>query len=715
LKWKTANHGLKDKSLVLIARGEHNKAILAGQLENLIGDKVMILGLCLETFSSKRLEKLDPDLLVVSTKAILNKLPEEVTGSTKLLIARRSINYSMIYKLISLPANSKIMVVNDQKESAEETVSLLYQMGFRSLRLVPVYPGMKRIPEIDVAITPGESHLVPKGVRSIIDIGTRTIDLSTMIEILVRLNLLDEKANFLSARYVSEVLNISRRLAMSLNEIEDLNNLMETIINNIGDGIVAVNKDDRIRVFNDIAGSIFNMQPKDVIDALGKDKLPFLDVDKPLREGRAEYNSIERHCGHDLIVNRIPLIRDGKKEGAVLTLIKPGDIQKIEQKLRVDSIKKGHTAKYTFDDIVSKSRQMQELIARAKNFAVNNSSILILGETGTGKELLASAIHNKSYRKKGPFVAVNCAALPKDLLESELFGYTEGAFTGAKKGGKVGFFEQAHKGTIFLDEIGDMSIEVQMRLLRVLQEKEIVKIGGESTIPIDVRVIAATNRKLRELMEERTFRPDLYYRINTFTLYIPPLRQRKDDIMLLIEYFLIKYNADMGSKYFFAEEVIDFLKEYPWPGNVRELENVIEYVSSVVKGRKVEIEDLPIDLVDYYLSLKGSGSNNGIKYQSNNALEEFVKELKGSELKEYISILRLLSENTDGSTGYGRKRLAAKLNDEGLYLTEDIVRRKLEVLSSNGFIETYKGRRGSVITEKGITLVDYIDSITDKQ
>jgi len=256
----------------------------------------------------------------------------------------------------------------------------------------------------------------------------------------------------------------------------------------------------------------------------------------------------------------------------------------------VDSL---YTAKYTFDDIVSKDKGMEMLTSFARQIANHPfTTVLITGESGTGKDLFANAIHNASPRSRFPFLRINCAAIPENLLEAELFGYEEGAYTGAKKGGKPGKFELAHGGTIFLDEIGEMSLSMQSKLLIVLQEQEIERLGGSYPIKVNVRVIAATNRSLEQLIQEKKFREDLYYRLNVVRLEVPPLRQRKQDIAVLIQHFIDKLNprlrtmiADVSPK------SLKLLEQYHWPGNVREMENMLEraiIMADMENGRSLD-------------------------------------------------------------------------------------------------------------------------------
>ena len=251
----------------------------------------------------------------------------------------------------------------------------------------------------------------------------------------------------------------------------------------------------------------------------------------------------------------------------------------------------------SFKEYVGQNRNVKETLILAAKVARTDSTVLILGESGVGKDVLARAVHNSSRRKDKPFIKVNCAAIPESLIESELFGYEDGAFTGAKKGGKLGKFELAHTGTIFLDEIGDMSLTMQAKLLRVLQEREFERVGGAAAVKVDIRVIAATNRDLEEMISAGTFRKDLYYRLNIVPLFLNPLRERKDDLMALAKTFLDKFSREFGRELNLSPQVVRILGQYDWPGNVRELQNVIEHASIVCSGLTIEVRHLPAYLI----------------------------------------------------------------------------------------------------------------------
>lgn len=272
------------------------------------------------------------------------------------------------------------------------------------------------------------------------------------------------------------------------------------------------------------------------------------------------------------------------------------NILSVSQKQRlIESVRKKQTARYNFDDIVGNSITLQKVKREAESIASSNSTVFLYGESGTGKELFAQSIHNASLRSGKPFIALNCGAIPTNLVESTFFGYESGSFTGAKSGGQEGVFEQANGGTIFLDEISEMDISIQTRLLRVLQEREVVRIGGRRSIRVDVRVISSSNRDLKQMVSERKFRQDLYYRLNVIELWIPPLRERKDDIYPLVNHFIYTFNNLFGKRVRdISGDALDRLTAYDWPGNVRELKNCIERIMNVVIGDVISVNDIPL-------------------------------------------------------------------------------------------------------------------------
>lgn len=396
-------------------------------------------------------------------------------------------------------------------------------------------------------------------------------------------------------------------VAVELENVKDLKSTLESAIESFFEGIVIVDRNGKITMINQSYCDFLGVERAKVIGRHVVDVIPNTRMHVVAQGGKAEVTEIQRINEHNCVVTRIPIVKDGETVGAVGKVvfkdvkdlkILSNKLTKLEFELEYykEELRKVSGGKYTFDSIIGNSEKMVWMKSIAHKASKGNSTVLILGESGTGKEVFAQAIHNGSIRNKGPFIKVNCAALPENLLETELFGYDEGAFTGAKKGGKPGKFELSNRGTIFLDEIGDMPISMQVKLLRVLQEREFERVGGTKTIKLDLRVIAATNRDLTKMIEQGQFRQDLYYRLDIISLAIPPLRERTEDIPMLCDMLLKKINRRVqhyveGT----SPATLKLLMAYKWPGNVRELENVLERALNLMDDNEVLIapEHLP--------------------------------------------------------------------------------------------------------------------------
>ncbi len=349
---------------------------------------------------------------------------------------------------------------------------------------------------------------------------------------------------------------------------------LAAIIDNIDEAVIAVTAEHRVSFFNRQARRICSVSPASPPD--------FKEALALFASGNKE--QITTINGNSVIARSIPLEIGGpyggnNAAGKVLTLNEVARIQASETKIRSSFYQKGLYARYQFKDVIGDSPIMRQLVERAKTYAGHDSNLLIYGETGTGKEVFAQSIHNFSRRNNGPFVSINIASLPPSLLESELFGYVDGAFTGARKGGKPGLFELAHQGTLFLDEIGELAPEMQSRFLRVLQEREIMRIGDDKIIPIDVRIISATNRDLFQQTLSGSFRQDLYYRLHVVGLRIPPLRARTQDIVPIFEHYLQRFAGQSGRHAKLTADAQELLTAHPWPGNIRQLRNLAEVVA----------------------------------------------------------------------------------------------------------------------------------------
>lgn len=363
--------------------------------------------------------------------------------------------------------------------------------------------------------------------------------------------------------------------------------LFRTIINASADGIIAIDKNEQITIFNPAVERMYKMAGDAVVGRPIGSIIPDDRLRECLTGCKYERESVQSISGRVFAIKRFPIKLGEDIVGAIANVQDVTQLQYFEQVVRQKLNKNGLKAKFHLDQLIASSPQMQAIKERVRLYAGNDATVLITGESGTGKERVAQSIHNASRRQTGPFVAVNCAALPENLLESELFGYEEGAFTGAKKGGKSGLFELAHGGTIFLDEVGEMPLALQARLLRVLQEKEVMRLGADGVIPVNVRVLAATNQDMMSLVDGKKFRADLYYRLDVLRLHIPPLRERIEDIPALIRSFLNKTpGSSTGTD--ISEGAIRVLQQQYWRGNIRELENVIERARLLAEGPVIE-------------------------------------------------------------------------------------------------------------------------------
>lgn len=381
--------------------------------------------------------------------------------------------------------------------------------------------------------------------------------------------------------------------------------LLFKILDNIQDVVMVIDSDTTIVYANEAYAKILKVPTHKVLGRKLEQIEPNSLAIRVLRSGEATHNLREylHSVAVDTIGNAFPLKDGDQIIGCVAIFYEISEVVQLNKELRrtkgladylqtqINQLEQ--QLPQSFKEIGGKNKDFRETLEFAAKVARTNSTALILGESGVGKGVLARAIHYSSERKDKPLIIVNCAAIPEALLESELFGYVTGAFTGAQKGGKLGKFDLAHGGTIFLDEIGDMSLNLQAKLLRVLQEKEFERVGGTKTIKVDIRVIAATNRDLEKMIKEEKFRQDLYYRLNVVLLTIPPLRERKDDIPALCKKFLTEYSGKSGTEINLAPEVLDIFESYEWPGNVRELQNVLEHACIVRSGNEIECRDLP--------------------------------------------------------------------------------------------------------------------------
>ncbi|WP_396231424.1 sigma 54-interacting transcriptional regulator [Geobacillus zalihae] len=420
------------------------------------------------------------------------------------------------------------------------------------------------------------------------------------------------------------------RLRHELEETHRLAETMKTVLDAAYEGVVVVDEGGVVREINRAYCQFLGIRREEAIGKHVTEVIENTRLHICVQSGIPERGYIQKIYGQPMVVHRIPIWRDGKVIGAIGMLIFQGVSEVYEIFRRLQELSREASRKESKEDEESKRKAaapaavgVERIIGRHPSIAAVKqmirraarvpSTVLITGESGTGKEVVARAIHEAGPHADGPFVSVNCAAIPESLLEAELFGYEDGAFTGAKKGGKPGKFQLAHGGTLFLDEIGDMPLAMQAKILRVLEEKKVEKVGGLYETKVDVRIIAATNKPLEEMVRNGTFREDLFYRLNIIRIHLPPLRERKTDIPALLAYHMDRMCRQFGvALKSFTKEAMEVLVHYSWPGNVRELVNVVEWLISMVEGEKVEREHLP----SYLSTVQPAASslpNGGVK------------------------------------------------------------------------------------------------------
>ncbi len=419
--------------------------------------------------------------------------------------------------------------------------------------------------------------------------------------ITTRIPVIDAEQNLVGAfavfKDITEVVN----LAEENTDLNEIKTMLEAIIHSSDEAITVVDENGNGMMINPAYTRITGLKEADIIGKPATvDIYEGESMHLKVLQTRRAVRGVRMKVGpgrKDVYVNVAPIIVDGKIKGSVGVLHDVSEIQSLTSELRrARQIIRNLEAKYTFRDILGDSVEMKLALEQAKVGAKTPAIVLLRGESGTGKELFAHAIHNESDRKHNKFIRVNCAAIAESILESELFGYEEGAFSGAKHGGKKGYFEEANNGSIFLDEIGELSLNMQAKLLRVLQEQEIVRVGGTEPISINVRIIAATNVNLEKAIIKKSFREDLYYRLNRLPIYIPRLKERLSDLPVLVQHMILKINEDYGRNvHSISDEALNKLKNYHWPGNIRELENVIgrAMIYMDMSQEEIKAKDLP--------------------------------------------------------------------------------------------------------------------------
>lgn len=675
------------KTVVLLTIRDEIKNIYYEELNSIFSDYLNIITYSLEIDhkfhpDDKILEK--SNYIIITEAKVLSIVKEYIKPDCKIIQLEYTFLKDKIYALKVYPMNTKALICFKYFQISYFTASLIYQMGITNLRLDVYNPEIGTADkDYDFAIVGEGSENIPDGINRIVSLGRRKVSYSTLINLALVTGILDSRLENRIDIYARDIaMPVSFMYEMHLDSSFSKMKL-KTIMDSIDYSILILDDSLRIVSYNDNLVTMFGIS-KDII-GMHMDAIPFLaDLSKKdIINNQVENLVIEIENKMVMATSKIIEKKPYPGNTYILLFKDITEIIALERTLRKQLEKRGHIAKYTFSSIYESSSEIKECIRKAKIMAGIDRDVLIIGESGTGKELFAQSIHNESKRKNFPFVGINCAALPNTLLESELFGYEDGTFTGGRKGGKQGLFEISNNGTIFLDEIGDMPLETQAKLLRVLEEKEIMKLGSNQIISIDVRIIAATNKNIKVLVNQGQFRLDLYYRLNTLMLTIPPLRKRKDDLIYLIDKFL---SSGMKKAYTISDEVYNFLINYKWEGNVRELKNCIDYIINMTDGN-ITMKDLPEYMFDDIC--ENTCDMTAILNQLNRCDQEILLDMM----------------ETIERRGGGRRSLYSYLSDKYGHISEYKVRNLIELLSKNNLAEIKKGSRGIVLTSLGKDLL----------
>lgn len=660
------------KELACFYRDQDNQPAInyiADNFYSVFGSSINITNYYLDRLAKN--EKISADAYIVCYAEMLGPLVDHVDDFSKVIVIARSIRKEYIQPLFDIPRGSDVLVINDSPASIIQTIHMFYELGVGHLHLIPFnkeQADTDAYDHIDTAIVARYSeHMVPPHIHKIYNIQNREVSFETMLKLISLLDLNHSSILGNLIRKARGDMDTGTDFAKSYFSSILRMQMIKSVVNGSTRAILLIDTDQRIHYINDAACQIFGLHIGDTI--LSQSSLP-----PNMTEADEYHDRIFAHGSCTYLVDKINYYISEIYIGYALILQNEIDLRDTASNLSKQLKRTGFYARYKFDDIVHESVQMRNCIEMAQKIAVSNYTVLITGESGTGKEMLAQSIHNYSKRSKNAFVAINCAALPETLLESELFGYESGAFTGAQKKGKIGLFERANHGTLFLDEIGDISPGLQVSLLRALQEKQIMRIGSEKVIDLDVRIIAATNVDLEIRVKEGLFRRDLYYRLNVITLDIAPLRKRQEDILPLFKNFLGHHYYNLNDK-----EKNDLIR-YSWPGNVRELANTASY---------------------YKLFNRLPDKISSCQPESIHPIDSFTEPHLLSEPLLELKVLNIIARNTRDCSGIGRRNIIKELRSEGFQVGEGVLKRILHDLNNRGLIHSFPGRGGSSITRAG--------------
>lgn len=651
------------------------------------------------TFSEEESPVLDyePDL-ILTTGPYSRRLIEDFFPGRPCVEGSRRLSNNNLDQVLAIPSGTVVLVVSYPIAAAHETISLLKQAKINHIQYECYEPFSTIDPtKYRYVITQGMMTFCPYEFENVIDLGQKTLSISSFMKILEFFGLDTAYADVFENNNFAAQMSMCKKVTDYTFAMERQNQVQSFFLNETSDGMIFLDEHRRLVFANESARNMFKSTADIVNDP------EFVRISEQLdRENMFNVSGdvfqtpdIVAQIGVGNMLCRKNEVSSKLGTQTYYTLRRADSIRKHETMLRRQTYSKSFKSKYRFDDIWGSSSKRIRMKMLAKTFAPTDQTILIVGESGTGKELLAQSIHAASKRANEPFVGINLASMSQSLIESELFGYEEGSFTGAKKGGKAGLLEVANNGTVFLDEIGDAPLPIQIMLLRVLEERALVRVGGTQSIPINVRVIAATNRPLSTMVKEGTFRKDLYYRLNVLSIQTVPLRETPDEIISYLQrYGLEQFNKE----YRFTDYAHRILVDYPWPGNYRELKNVAEYLYYLNPEKKVYSD---ADLPDYILE-EMCGDDTSV-------LSSHMQEHVFEKEPLLVDVLKLFYAPEDGRTS--RTALVKALNSQGVPVTEAQMKRLLNTLKEQKLIQIGSTKQGSRITELGRDVVEsFLDS-----
>ncbi|MGE5630541.1 MAG: sigma 54-interacting transcriptional regulator [Caulobacteraceae bacterium] len=667
------------KGILIITQNWSTKSGIYTYLESILRPYLQV-----DAVFTSHLESVDwdkYDLLIFSSQDTLDLVQPMLPSNIKTIICARILNHAYLSKILSIPPDSKVYLVNDTESSTLSVIEQLKEMGFTQYTYIPFYPGCTRHDNsIQFAITVGEPQLVPQGIPTVIDIGNRMVDISTVQEIALHFNLPISLSNEITKNYIIHMVQIMKSSNHQLANSLSTQKLTSDIINCLDTGICVYNDSNIIKIFNNQFVKLFCLTKQYLIDAdlevlLKSHSLPttFLSAYKTTMY-------VKNANGLTIQVKTVEIPSNSHQHLYMMMLndmkAEPIEVQTVAQQAGPNV---ASASLYSFEDFITNNASALKMLEKAKKIALTNYNVVIHGENGTGKEILARAIHNCSPRKDHPFISIPTTTLISNYFETELLGYEDGAFPGAREGGKPGLLELANNGTLFIDGIEHIPYEHQPILLSAIKERKIRRIGSTTNIPIDIRIIASTTQDLYKLVAEGKLMNELFFSISIMPLYIDPLRNRRDDIPVIFQYYL--KNLLKSSKFTIqsicSESLCDFLMSYNWPGNTREVMNLCQFLTCIKEKGKLTINDLPHYIID------------------NSTFVPDDISILGKE------VLKLI----DANPKIGRSKLCRLIKATDITLSEGQMRSVLQYLAQKKAIIINRTRGGCEITEYGKLLL----------